>query len=228
MAYLKYLRLDFHEWAFFERLWLLVFTAVNIFLFFALGDTLVGLLASLTGMLCVILVAKGKISNYSYGLLNVILYAYVSYQNKFYGEVMLNVFYFLPMQFIGLYLWEKHRISRNDVRIAKLDAFEKIYWLAFCVGGTYAYGLLLMYLGGTLPFVDSTTTILSIVAMILMVKRVAEQWLLWIIIDMVSIIMWLYAFLQAGNDVSIVVMWSAYLVNALYGYYHWKKMEAVL
>ena len=56
------------EWSLFEKCWLLTFTPVNVYLFFAWNDTLVGLIASLTGMMCVVLVAKGKISNYYFGI----------------------------------------------------------------------------------------------------------------------------------------------------------------
>lgn len=224
---LKHLKNYFKDWNLFEKSWLLIFSIINIYLFFAWSDTIIGLTASLTGMICVVLVAKGKISNYYFGIINVILYAYIAYQSKYYGEVMLNGFYFLPMQFIGLYYWKKHRNkkkSKDDVKIKLLSFSERFGWLIISVFGVFFYGLLLKYLGGTLPFVDSTSTILSVIAMILMVKRVLEQWILWIAIDVVSIYMWFYILSQGGNEISMLIMWSAYLVNAVYGFYNWSKI----
>ncbi|MBU4501779.1 MAG: nicotinamide riboside transporter PnuC [Nanoarchaeota archaeon] len=224
---LKHLKNYFKDWNLFEKSWLLIFSIINIYLFFAWSDTLIGLTASLTGMICVVLVAKGKISNYYFGIINVILYAYIAYQSKYYGEVMLNGFYFLPMQFIGLYYWKKHRNknkSKDDVKIKLLSFTQRFGWLTISVLGVFFYGLFLKYLGGTLPFVDSTSTILSVIAMILMVKRVLEQWILWIAIDVVSIYMWFYILTQGGNEISMLIMWSAYLVNAVYGFYNWSKM----
>lgn len=218
----------FSDWTTFQKTWLFAFTLINIYLFFVWKDTLIGLIASLTGMMSVVLVAKGKISNYYFGFVNIVLYSYIAYQNKYFGEVMLNMMYYFPMQFVGIYFWIKHRDkkkSKDDIKITKIGLKEKIFWLIVSVIGIIVYGLLLVKLENTLPYVDSTTTILSIVAMILMVKRVTEQWILWIIVDIVSIYMWLNIFLQDGSDVSMLVMWSAYLVNAIYGYYNWKKLE---
>ena len=65
------------------------------------GDTLIGMLSSITGVICVILTAKGTRSCYIFGLINTILYIYISYTQIFYGEVMLNGLYYLPMQVIG-------------------------------------------------------------------------------------------------------------------------------
>jgi len=217
-----------NDWTLFEKVWLLIFTLINLYLFFVWQDTIIGLITSLTGMICVVLVAKGKISNYYFGIINVILYAYIAYNSRYYGEVMLNVFYFLPVQFVGIYYWVKHRDkdkSKDDVKVSNLTFKEKILWGFLSFVGVLVYGFILRILGGNLPFVDSISTVLSIIAMVLMIKRVTEQWILWIVVDIVSVYMWFYVLFQGGNDVSMLVMWSAYLVNAIYGYYNWKKME---
>jgi nicotinamide mononucleotide transporter len=216
------------DWGLFEKLWLCAFSLVTIYLYFAWDDTILGLIASLTGMLCVVLVAKGKISNYYPGIINVILYAYIAYGQKYYGEVMLNLLYFLPMQFIGLYLWKKNRIQGTDsekVKTAFMSNTSRIVWTIISCIGVFIYGLILKRMGGNLPFVDSISTILSIIAMILMAKRYVEQWILWIVVDVVSIIMWFVALMNGGNDISILIMWIAYLVNAIYGQINWMKLH---
>lgn len=216
----------FKEWSMFEKIWLSLFTLINIYLFFAWKDTLIGLITSLTGMFCVVLVAKGKILNYYPGIINVILYAYLAYNQKYYGEVMLNVLYFLPIQFVGLYYWKKNKVKgKVDTVVAEFMSNKfRVIWLFASVVGVIGYGVFLKALNGNLPFVDATSTVLSIIAMILMVKRYMEQWVLWIIVDIVSIGMWLDVFLREGNDISMLIMWSAYLVNAIYGLYNWNRL----
>jgi len=217
----------FAGWAPFEIAWLAVFSIVNVWLFFAWDDTWIGLLTSLTGMLNVVLVAKGKISNYWFGLVNVSLYGWTAYGNQYYGEVMLNLGYFLPMQVVGLYLWRRNvdpTKTADDVRARWLSWRERWLWLAVSVAGTAGYAVVLERLGGNLPAFDSASTVLSVIAMILMVRRVAEQWILWIAIDVVSIYLWLVVLDEGGNEVSMVVMWSAYLVNAIYGMWRWKGL----
>lgn len=216
------------QWTTFEKLWLLIFTAINIYLFFAWHDTWIGLTASLTGMLCVILTAKARVSSFYFGLVNILTYSYVAFQSKYYGDVMLNMLFFLPMTFPGIYYWRKN--SKKDkgekkVIIRSLPLGKKVLWLLVSILAIIDYGLFLKYLGGTLPFVDSLTTVFSIVATILLTKRFTDQWFYWIAVDVFSIIMWGYIFLRDGNQISMLVMWTAYLVNACYGYYNWKKME---
>ena len=140
------------------------------------------------------------------------------------------MFYFLPVQFVGLYYWRKNANKeriKDDVLVTHLGFNEKLSWMIISILGIFLYGLFLRYLGGTLPFVDSTSTILSIIAMILMIKRVTEQWILWIAIDVVSIYMWAYILFQGGNGISMLIMWTAYLVNAMYGYHNWRKLEKI-
>lgn len=69
-----------------------------------------------------------------------------------------------------------------------------------------------------MTLLDGTTTILSIVATILMATRYSEQQLCWIVTNVITVIMWVIA----ANPV-MVVMWSAYLINAFYGYWRWRK-----
>ncbi len=220
----------FNDWTKFEKCWLATFTLINVYLFYAWQDSFIGLAASLTGMVCVVLVAKGKTLNYYFGLVNVVLYAYIAYQNKFYGEVSLNILYFLPMQFIGLYYWkttEDKIKNKGTVVLQKLSTISKVAWLGTSAFTVVGYWFVLKLMGGNLPFLDSISTVLSVFAMILMVKRVSEQWILWIVVDIVSIYMWVKVFFTEPGDISMIVMWTAFLVNAIYGYYNWKKMEKI-
>jgi nicotinamide riboside transporter PnuC len=62
---------------------------------------IVGSVAGIAGVLCVVLVAKGSIWNYLFGIINVSMYAYISYKASLYGDAALNALYYVPMQFIG-------------------------------------------------------------------------------------------------------------------------------
>jgi nicotinamide mononucleotide transporter len=225
---LNNLKAYFKEWSLFEKLWLLTFTIVNLCLFYVWHDTLVGLTASLTGMLCVVLTAKGKISSFYWGLINILTYSYVAYQSAYYGDVGLNMLYFLPMTFIGIHFWNKNSKEKENTKtvlVRSLSWKDKIIWFVVALGILYLFGLFLRAIHGTLPFVDSTTTIFSIIATILLTKRYSDQWFYWIMVDIWSIVMWVYIFLRDGNQVSMLVMWTAFLVNAFYGYYNWRKLE---
>lgn len=215
----------FDDWTSFEKSWLGLFTLIEFYLFFAWNDSIIGLITMLSGIWCVILVAKGKRFNYYPGIVNVVLYAYISYQSKLYGEVMLNALYFLPMQFIGFHLWSKNLSGNDNVSVKMLSNIQRLGVIILSGISIYGYGLYLESLSGNFPFVDSTSTVLSVIAMMLMAFRFGEQWVLWIFVNIVSIILWVGIQIQDGSGLSMIVMWSAYLVNACYGLYNWYFMH---
>ncbi|WP_400163599.1 nicotinamide riboside transporter PnuC [Brevibacillus sp. TJ4] len=220
----------FRDWTLFEKVWLCLFTVVNIYLFFAFEDSLLGLISSLTGMMCVVLVAKGKISNYYFGIIQTSTYAYIAFGYGLYGEAMLNGLFYLPVQFIGLYMWSKNRASVSsigeDVAVKRLSKKGWLYLAGIAIAGSILYAELLHYIGGQQVRLDSAAVVLSILAQILMLKRYAEQWVLWIAVNVLSILLWVVTLVsQGGNDLNMVVMWTAFLVNSIYGYVNWLKME---
>ena len=73
------------------------------------------------------------------------------------------------------------------------------------VVGVVGYGYILKLLGGNLPIVDSMSTVFSVIAQILMIKRFMEQWIIWIVVDVVSVIMWVYALFTDGASVATKV-----------------------
>ncbi|WP_057762473.1 nicotinamide riboside transporter PnuC [Cytobacillus praedii] len=217
------------DWTIFEKLWLIIFTLINIYLFFAWEDTILGLITSISGMLCVVLVAKGKVSNYYFGIIQTGTYAYIAYGYGLYGEVMLNALFYFPLQFVGIYLWKQHttdrKIKGEDIQINVLTKKGWIGTIVSFLAIFILYAFLLKKLGGNVVWIDSATTTLSVIAQILMLKRYTQQWLFWIAVNVLSIVLWLKALiLQGGNDVSMLVMWSAFLINSIYGYYNWSKV----
>ncbi|AYA77920.1 nicotinamide riboside transporter PnuC [Bacillus sp. Y1] len=217
------------DWTRFEMGWLAIFTMINLYLFFAWEDSFIGLISSISGMLCVVLVAKGKISNYYFGIVQTATYAYIAYGYGLYGEAMLNGLFYFPIQFIGIYLWSKnktkHGVKGEDVTVKSLTKSGWVTTVVTVTIFTIVYGFFLKYLGGNNVWTDSATNVLSVTAQILMLKRFAEQWLLWIAVNVLSIFLWLSALIsQGGNDFSMLVMWSAFLVNSIYGYINWRKL----
>ena len=215
-------------WSVFEMVWLVVFASIILFTGVIFEDTLVGITASLTGVLCVVLVSQGKISNYFFGAINTALYAYISFKTGLYGETMLNAFFYLPIQFIGFYMWSKNmnkdELGVKTVKAKNLSGKGWLYVIVTVAIVGVLYSLFLHSIGSGQANVDAFAVVLSITAQLLMLKRYAEQWLLWIVVNVLTIILWTNVFLQDGNSVTILVMWIAYLFNSVYGYIKWNKL----
>lgn len=220
----SFIKTELSGWKPFEVIWLLVATAVILGLSIYWKDTAAGIICSLTGVWCVVLTGKGKVSNFLFGIVNVILYAYISYGAKYYGEVMLNILYYLPCSVIGLFMWGKNVDEESGEVVKKsLSVKESLIVYPLTALGVVGYGFILKAMGGTLPFIDSISTVLSVVAQILCLKRFAEQWILWIVIDAVTVVMWVYNYMNGGESIATLLMWIVYLVNAVIMYIKWRK-----
>ena len=182
-------------------------------------------IAAIAGVLCVVLSAKGHILCYLFGLIQVSLYVLISWETRFYGDVMLNGLYFLPMQFVGFYTWGKNIGSKNLVKARNLTNKQKVILLISSVTLSLGYGFLLELIAGNIPYLDAATTVLSVIAMLLMVRIFVEQWWLWIVINIFTVAKWIIALSQHEPNAAIMIaMWSLFLVNSIYGYWNWKRL----
>lgn len=194
-----------------------------------------GSLAGITGVLCVVLVAKGSIWNYLFGLVNVSLYAYISYKASLYGDAVLNALYYVPMQFIGWWQWRKRGAAVSDseaggggvqVKARRFSWGQRAVLAAGCIAAVVAGGFILRYFGDPQPFKDSTTTVLSIIAQALMALAFMEQWALWIITNIVSVAMWCVCVARGEAHAGVmVIMWVFYLMNSINGLRVWLKLS---
>jgi len=260
-----------NKWTKFEKIWCVFFTAVilAVTVIFSIGGTdytsfmsvflnwFVSPVSAITGIICVVLAARGSIWTYAWGLVNCLSYGFLAYQCGYYGDMLLNIFYFLPFQFIGFFLWKRHlrKESKTLVIMKKMTLKQLITISVIGVGATVLFGFFLSgvdnwfttamqrnasiytYLDNVfhIPYLgamfDSSTEVLQIIAQILMVLALREQWVMWIITNVITIIMWLAVCLSDPTSIPwalpTLVMWVAYLVNSVYGHYNWKKGSTV-
>lgn len=195
----------------------------------------VGSIAGIAGVLCVVLVAKGSIWNYLFGIVNVSMYAYISYKAALYGDAALNAFYYVPMQFIGWWQWRKRGAAMSEseadgagvqVKARRFSWRQRAVLAVGCAAAVVVGGFVLRHFGDPQPFKDSTTTVLSIVAQALMALAFMEQWVLWIITNVVSVVMWSICVARGEAHAAVmVIMWVFYLMNSLNGFRVWLKLS---
>lgn len=224
----------FSDWTTWEKYWISIATiaiAIASIMTWDLTNqtaSWLSLISSISGIWCVLLTAKKRISNYIVGFVNVVAYAAAAYLWRLYGDFMLNAFYFLPMQFVGWYYWTKPsaKTDTDEVKGLFLSSRARVYWSILSGIAVIAYGTFLTSLGGNTPYLDSMSTVLSIIAMILMAKRYMEQWILWIVVDVVSTIMWANICFNEGGmmNLGLMIMWVLWTINAVYGFLKWRKI----
>lgn len=215
---------ELKSWELWQVLWMIIANVIIVGVAVYQGDTLLSIMASITGVICVILCGMGKVSNYFFGTINVILYAIVAWKAKYYGDVMLNVLYYFPTNILGWVLWSKNVDKESNTVYKKRMTWQQdIIVGVISVVSVFAYSYILKLLGGNLPIVDSMSTVFSVVAQILMIKRYTEQWVIWIVVDVVSVIMWVAALFTEGASWAVLLMWAVYLGNAIIMFVKWMK-----
>lgn len=208
-----------------EKLFMAMAVAVQIAVFCITPDTPLNIIAGIAGCVSVIMCAKGKTMFYFVGFIQTITYLVLAWQNKFYGEVLENIFYFVTMIW-GIFEWKKNEVVNDDgtedVGALKFAAIQWTLSIAATLVLTWLMGMWLESIGSAQAYTDAATNVLAVFAQIIMVKRYREQWLWWLVIDLLCIKMWWVA----GNwsMVSMYVVWTA---NCIYGWANWSKLNEI-
>lgn len=210
----------------FERIFMLAMVLLQVVMYCFVPDSLIGMVCGVAGVICVVLTAKGKISSYLFNFIQMITYMIICWDAKLFLEFGEQIFYFVVCIF-GVFLWKKN-MKKNDDGTEQVIAkkFKPWHWVATVVVTVVSTFLLGTFgeviLGSTLPYIDAFTVALAVIAQLLMVWRYREQWAVWIVIDVASLVM----FVMLGQW-SMVVMYVAWTINAFYGWYNWTKLNKV-
>ena len=221
----KWLKNEFwNGYTLFEKIFLASMVLLQVIVYCFVPDTPIGMICGIAGCICVVLTAKGKISSYIFNFIQMITYMIICWDLALYLEFGEQVFYFIVCIF-GVFMWKKN-MKKNDDGSTQVKAkkFKLWQWLVSAVVVAVSTFLLGYFgeavLGSTLPYLDAMTVALAVIAQLLMVWRYREQWACWILIDVVSLIM----FIILGQW-SMVAMYIAWTANAFYGWYNWTKLQ---
>jgi len=169
-------------------------------------------IGTLAGLLCIWLASLEKIVNYAFGLINVTLFAVIFFQIQLYASLLLQLFFFVA-NIYGWYAWSRQTSDKQQaLKIRWLPRAQLLAWTAVIV---IAIALMTLYIDpvfalltraavnimqgmgfnvvmpqlqpDAFPFWDSCMMVLSIAAMILMTRKYVENWLLWVVINLISV-----------------------------------------
>ena len=190
-------------------------------------DTL-GFIVAVTGIVNLVLCARGNIWNYIFGIIYNAIYVYISWKSRLYADSAIYLLYYLPMQFVGWFSWKKNQ--NQDSGAVNVRHLNKRMALLLLVAATvliptFAWLLGLPVIGDSQPWLDATTTVVSILAMYMMVKAIAEQWYIWIALDAIQTVKWAIATIRGEEHAALMlVMFAFFLANAVYGLIQWNGL----
>lgn len=173
----------------------------------------------LTGLIYVYLEIKENIWLWPVGILTSAFFIVVFFDSKFYADMGLQ-FYYLAISIYGLFIWiAKKDIDKSEIKIRNIRKKELIkYIIASILVYNVIYYILVKFTDSPLPAWDSFTTALSIVATFMLAHKIIEQWWVWVLVNIVSLGLYIYKELYLTAFLFIV-----YAVMAVVGYMEWKK-----
>jgi nicotinamide mononucleotide transporter len=180
------------------------------------------LAAAATGAISVWLSVRQNIWSWPTAIVNVVLYTVVFWDAKLYADMGLQVIYAV-LSLYGWYQWLYGGAGRTELRVTRtMPRVGAILTVIAAAGSTLLGTLLRHATDAALPFMDSMLSSTSLVAQWMMTKKLVENWLVWIGVDVLYVGMFVFKglYLTAG-------LYAVFLVLAVRGYLDWRRSMAV-
>lgn len=176
--------------------------------------------AVLFGIFYIVLAARENAWCWFWGIISCALWAWAAYAlYALYIDAMLQVFY-VGISFAGIWQWRYGSRERNTLKINRLPLQTHVWLLITGSVLTILTGYLFdRYTAAAATYLDAFTTVFSVITTFLVVRKVLENWLYWMVIDAVYI----YLYSSRGS-LLFTLLFASYLIIAINGYLHWRKV----
>jgi nicotinamide mononucleotide transporter len=193
--------------------------ALLVAIFFRLhyGSDWFEFLGFVTGVIGVYLVAVEHIWNFPVGLVNVTLYGYVFFSTRLFADMSLQVFFFL-LGVMGWWQWSR-KTSSGPLRVTTLSWLTRVVVVAAIALGTLIYIPIIQHFKGKVAELGSVLTVSSIAAQFLLNAKRVENWVIWILVDIMYIWVYWHQKLEAT-----AVLYAIFLVLAVMGLVNWIRL----
>ena len=183
-------------------------------------DIFFEIVAVIFGLLSVWFSKNNNILVYPTGMISTSIFTYLLFKWGLLGDMMINAYYFI-MSIYGWYIWTR---KKNNIvtPISKISNYEKkISLFIFISSLIFVYGIYNYFdkWGSLTSYIDNITTAIFFVGMWLMAKRKIENWIFWIIGDVISVPLYFYKGLTFTS-----LQYFIFTIIAISGYYSWKKI----
>ncbi|NNE25826.1 MAG: nicotinamide mononucleotide transporter [Saprospiraceae bacterium] len=176
------------------------------------------IIATLSGILCVYLQTKEKIMAWPFGILSVSISAFLFYQTKLYSDLLLHVVYIF-LNIYGWYVWFMEGDDNTDAPIHQLKSKGIFLAIGLILVVTTGLGYFMgTFTDADLYYFDAFTTSGSLVAQYLLAKKYLQNWIIWIVVDLIAVPVYLYKGLYF-----IAFLFFVYLILCIKGWLDWRR-----
>ena len=189
----------------------IICACISLILGMIFDDVFIGTSMLFVGLLNAYYMAIGKWTNYIFGILFSIIYAFVCYSNGLYGFLIFTILVYTPIQIIGLINWIKNK-QDNTVLTKSLSFLSGMGLTVLVIVCSFLLGFLLTLIPGqNLAFLDSSSQIINLCGVFLMSIRHREAWYVWLMNNTVDLIIWI---INISNNSTYSQM--AFIVSVMY------------
>ncbi len=203
----------------------LIMIAISFFLFDR--ENYLTLMASCIGVTSLILNAKGNPIGQFLMIVFSILYGIISYSREYYGEMITYLGMTAPMALMACVSWLKnpYNNNRSEVRVGRISARETVFMIALTALVTVIFYFILGYFNTAYLFISTVSVTTSFLAVYLTFRRSPYFAICYAANDIVLIILWVLASLSETSYISVVICFSLFLINDVYGFISWLRMQ---
>jgi nicotinamide mononucleotide transporter len=180
-------------------------------------QTWLEIIGVITGLLCVYLAAINNIWNWPIAIISVGIYIIIFFDSRLYADMGLQV-YFMVMNIYGWYYWSHNPANEAKAPVMRVARKEIIFSIIAIAVFTFFLGTVLKYTPASYPYIDSFCTACSLVAQVFLARKVLENWLIWIFVDVIYVGVYIFKHLDLT-----AAMYAIYVGIALLGYIDWLR-----
>ncbi|HWZ02409.1 MAG TPA: nicotinamide riboside transporter PnuC [Mucilaginibacter sp.] len=180
-------------------------------------QTWLEIIGVITGLLCVALAAINNIWNWPIAIVSVGIFIFIFFKAHLYADMGLQV-YFMLMNIYGWYYWSQTPDDEEKTPVLIVTKTELFYAAIAVVIFTFILGSLLKYTPASFPFLDSFCAACSLVGRVFLARKILENWLIWIFVNIIYIGIFIFKHLELT-----AIMYGVYVILALWGYFDWRR-----
>lgn len=217
----------FKDWTKFELTFLTSGLLISVLSSIIFNGTMIDTLYTSLYLITALLMSKGKVECYFVGFVSVFFYGIISYNQAYYGELIITIFLTFPIMIIGIISWLRHQDRDDDtVIISSLSKMEITLALLSQVILFWIYYFLLKAFNTNLLIISSISIVTSVLACYFEARRSELSLICYIANDFIIITLWIIPIMSGSTElIPVLVGPILLLINDIYGTYNWKRIK---
>lgn len=217
----------FEDWNIFEKTFLICGLLASVLSSIIFKGTVIDTLYTSLYLITALLLSKGKVECYFIGFVSVFFYGIISFNQGYYGELLITAFLTFPIMIVGIISWLRHQDKEEDtVIISSLSKREITISLLLQIVLFWVYYFILKLFNTDLLVISTLSVVTSVLATYFEARRSELSLFCYIANDLIIITLWLIPILNGQTKlIPVLVGPILLLINDVYGSYNWSKLK---